>query len=119
MTDTIVIALPRFMGDAKKIADFLGADVREYTPDIFFEVFPHTRRIVAVMSMGIVVRMIAPLIHDKWNDPAVVVVSPDLSYAIPVLGGHHGANELAKELSFSWYPTGYHDSNRSNRQGFG
>jgi cobalt-precorrin 5A hydrolase len=99
MTDTIVIALPRFMGDAKKIADFLGADIREYTPDIFCDVFPHTRRIVAVMSLGIVVRKIAPLIHDKWNDPAVVVVSPDISYAIPVLGGHHGANELAKELS--------------------
>ncbi len=99
MTDTIVIALPRFMDDAKKIADFLGADLREYTPDIFAEVFPGTRRIVAVMSMGIVVRMIAPLMQDKWNDPAVVVVSPDISYAIPVLGGHHGANELAKELS--------------------
>ena len=52
------------------------------------------------MSMGIVVRRIAPLIHDKWNDPAVVVVSPDITYAVPVLGGHHGANELAKELSF-------------------
>jgi cobalt-precorrin 5A hydrolase len=100
MTDTIVIALPRFMDDAKKIADYLGADIREYTPDIFFEIFPSTRRIVAVMSMGIVVRRIAPLIHDKWNDPAVVVVSPDISYAVPVLGGHHGANELAKELSF-------------------
>jgi cobalt-precorrin 5A hydrolase len=100
MTDTIVIALPRFMDDAKKIAVFLGADIREYTPDIFLEVFPHTRRIVAVMSMGIVVRRIAPLIHDKWNDPAVVVVSPDISYAVPVLGGHHGANELAKKLSF-------------------
>jgi cobalt-precorrin 5A hydrolase len=27
------------------------------------------------------------------------VVSPDLAYAIPVLGGHHGANALAKELA--------------------
>jgi cobalt-precorrin 5A hydrolase len=51
------------------------------------------------MSMGIVVRSIAPLLEDKWNDPAVVVVSPDLAYAIPLIGGHHGANELAKELS--------------------
>ncbi|MDD1696582.1 MAG: cobalt-precorrin 5A hydrolase [Methanoregula sp.] len=99
MTDTIVIALPYFMENAKKIAGFLGADIREYTPEIFAEVFPITRRIVAVMSMGIVVRMIAPLIKDKWNDPAVIVVSPDISYAIPVLGGHHGANDLAKELS--------------------
>jgi cobalt-precorrin 5A hydrolase len=51
------------------------------------------------MSMGIVVRKIAPLLDDKWSDPAVVVISPDFRYAIPVLGGHHGANELAKELA--------------------
>lgn len=99
MNDTLVIALPRFLGRAEQIATFLGADVREYTPVLFSEIFPHTRRIVAVMSMGIVVRQIAPLVRDKWNDPAVVVVSPDLAYAIPVIGGHHGANELAKELA--------------------
>jgi cobalt-precorrin 5A hydrolase len=99
MNDTVVIALFRFLDKAKTIAQFLGAEVREYKPDIFSEVFPHTRRIVAVMSMGIVVRSIAPLLNDKWNDPAVVVVSPDLVYAIPLIGGHHGANELAKELS--------------------
>jgi cobalt-precorrin 5A hydrolase len=99
MNDTVVIALFRFLDKAKTIAQFLGAEVREYKPDIFSEIFPHTRRIVAVMSMGIVVRSIAPLLNDKWNDPAVVVVSPDLVYAIPLIGGHHGANELAKELS--------------------
>ncbi len=99
MNHTLVIALPRFIVHAERIGNFLGADVMEYTPDLFSEVFPHARRIVAVMSMGIVVRMIAPLIRDKWNDPAVVVVSPDFHYVIPVLGGHHGANELAKELA--------------------
>jgi cobalt-precorrin 5A hydrolase len=99
MTDTIVIALSRFLGEAERIADFIGAEVREYRPDIFLEIFPHTRRIIAIMSMGIVVRRIAPLIQDKWNDPAVVVVSPDIAFAIPLLGGHHGANKLAKELS--------------------
>jgi len=99
MTDTVVIALFRFLGEAKTVAEFLGAEVREYTPDLFSELFPRTRRIVAIMSMGIVVRSIAPLLNDKWNDPAVVVVSPDLAYAIPLIGGHHGANELAKELS--------------------
>ena len=99
MNDTVVIALPRFMDHAERIGNFLGADVREYTPGLFSEIFSHTRNIVAVMSMGIVVRGIAPLIQDKWNDPAVVVVSPDFLYAVPVLGGHHGANELAKKLS--------------------
>ncbi len=99
MTDTVVIALPRFMQEAERIGASLGAEVREYTPEIFSELFPEARRIVAVMSMGIVVRKIAPLLTDKWNDPAVVVVSPDMRYAIPLLGGHHGANSLAKELA--------------------
>jgi cobalt-precorrin 5A hydrolase len=99
MTRTVVIALPRFIGNAQQIASFLSAEVREYTPDIFEQIFPDTERIVALMSMGIVVRKIAPLLRNKWNDPAVVVVSPNFRFAIPVLGGHHGANELAKELS--------------------
>jgi cobalt-precorrin 5A hydrolase len=99
MTDTVVIALFRFLDKANTIAQYLGGEVREYRPDIFSEIFPHTKRIIAIMSMGIVVRSIAPLLKDKWNDPAVVVVSPDLAYAIPLIGGHHGANELAKELS--------------------
>ena len=99
MTETVVIALPRFSRDAERIATFLGAEFREYHPDIFSEIFPHSRRIVAVMSMGIVMRKIAPLLRDKWNDPAVVVVSPDLAYAIPLVGGHHGANALAQELA--------------------
>jgi len=99
MTDTVVIALFRFLDQANTIAQFLGGEVREYRPDIFSDIFPHTKRIIAIMSMGIVVRSIAPLLKDKWNDPAVVVVSPDLAYAIPLIGGHHGANELAKELS--------------------
>jgi len=99
MTDTVVIALPRFIGNAKRIAEYLGCEVREYGPETFAEIFPHADRIVALMSMGIAVRKIAPLLKDKWNDPAVVVVSPDMVYAIPVVGGHHGANKLAKELS--------------------
>jgi cobalt-precorrin 5A hydrolase len=99
MTDTVVIALPRFSREAERVATALHTEYREYSPGIFAEIFPHVRRIVAVMSAGIVVRQIAPLLRDKWNDPAVVVVSPDLAYAIPVLGGHHGANTLAQELS--------------------
>ena len=99
MTETVVIALPRFSRDAERIATFLGAEFREYHPDIFSEIFPQSHRIVAVMSMGIVMRKIAPLLRDKWNDPAVVVVSPDLAYAIPLVGGHHGANALAQELA--------------------
>lgn len=99
MTGTVVITFPYSKAEAERIAAFLGADVLEYSGEIFGQVFSEKKRIVALMSMGIVVRKIAPLLDDKWTDPAVVVVSPDLRYAVPVLGGHHGANELAKELA--------------------
>ena len=97
--DTVVIALPHFAGDAARVASFLGADRRTYSREIFREVFPRYRHIVALMSAGIAVRQLAPLLSDKWSDPAVVVVSPDLRYAIPLTGGHHGANELARRLA--------------------
>jgi cobalt-precorrin 5A hydrolase len=99
MTETVVITFPYSRKEAERIAEFLGAEVREYSADIFDEVFSRKKRIVALMSMGIVVRKIASLLDDKWTDPAVVVVSPDMRFAIPVLGGHHGANGLAKELA--------------------
>ncbi len=86
MTDTVVIALPYFLPDAERIAAFLGADVMTYTPEIFTWTFFQRKRIVALMSMGIVVRKIAPLLRDKWTDPAVVVVSPDLPVCNPAAG---------------------------------
>jgi len=46
-----------------------------------------------------VIRDIAPLLKDKWSDPGVVVVDSNLNFAIPILGGHHGANEIAKKLA--------------------
>lgn len=99
MTDTLVIALPFFFREAERIAIFLGADTCMYSQDTFSRAVAEKRRIVAIMSMGIVVRKIAPLLSDKWTDPAIVVVSPDMRYAIPLIGGHHGANRLAKELA--------------------
>lgn len=45
------------------------------------------------------VRDIAPLLNNKWSDPAVVVVDSNLNFAIPLLGGHHGANEISRKLS--------------------
>ncbi|HVN66203.1 MAG TPA: cobalt-precorrin 5A hydrolase [Methanomicrobiales archaeon] len=99
MTGTCVIALPRFMKKAGEIGRHLGADMVPYGPDAFASAFSAYSGIVAVMSAGIVVRSIAPLLRDKWTDPAVVVVSPDLSWAIPVAGGHHGANRIARSLA--------------------
>lgn len=98
MTTTVVIALPYFADKAKQIAAAVGGSFSAYHEDIFSDAFQRADRIIAVMATGIVVRKIAPLLKDKWQDPAVVVVSPDMRFAIPVSGGHHGANDLALEL---------------------
>ncbi len=99
MNETVVIAFPRSFPQAQRIAEHLDATLLPYDAEVFARVFGSARRIVALMSTGIVVRSVAPLLVDKWIDPAVVVVSPDLSYAIPLIGGHHGANELALQLA--------------------
>lgn len=92
---TVVTALPYFQEQGERIAKAINAEFIPYRSGLFSELFQTTQRIVAIMAIGIVIRNIAPLIHDKWTDPAVVVISPDMQYAIPVLGGHHGANDLA------------------------
>ena len=99
MTDTVVIALERFGKEAKTLAEMIGADYLRYSETAFNTAFESYREIAALMSAGIAVRRIAPLINDKWTDPCVVVISPDLRFAIPVLGGHHGGNDLARKLS--------------------
>jgi cobalt-precorrin 5A hydrolase len=45
---------------------------------------------IFVISIGAVVRMIAPLLVDKKVDPAVVCVDDDARYAICTLSGHVG-----------------------------
>ncbi|ABD42894.1 cobalamin (vitamin B12) biosynthesis CbiG protein [Methanospirillum hungatei JF-1] len=92
--NTVVTALPYFQERAERVASAINAEFIHYHSGLFSELYRTTQRIVAIMAIGIVIRNIAPLIHDKWTDPAVVVISPDMQYAIPVLGGHHGANDL-------------------------
>jgi cobalt-precorrin 5A hydrolase len=55
---------------------------------------------IFIMSTGIVVRVIAPLIKHKTEDPAVVVVDDGGNYAISLLSGHlGGANELTRRVA--------------------
>jgi cobalt-precorrin 5A hydrolase len=99
MRDTVVICLPHGRDRAAQVADLLGADLREYTRHAFADAWQEYRHIVAVMACGIVVRALGNLVQDKWADSTVVVCSPDLKFAIPLLGGHHGANAIAQALS--------------------
>lgn len=56
--------------------------------------------IIFIGAMGICVRMIAPLVRNKYSDPAVVCVDTLGHYVIPVLSGHvGGGNDLARKVA--------------------
>lgn len=59
------------------------------------------RPIVALCASGIVIRALAPLLDDKFGEPPVLTLARDGSSVVPLLGGHHGANELASLLAVS------------------
>ncbi len=56
--------------------------------------------LVCIMAAGIVVRAIAPLLHDKNTDPAIVVCDERGQFAISLLSGHlGGGNALAQQVA--------------------
>jgi cobalt-precorrin 5A hydrolase / precorrin-3B C17-methyltransferase len=55
--------------------------------------------VVSFLNVGATVRILAPLLGDKTTDPAVVCVDEAREFAVAVLGGHHGANTLARRVS--------------------
>src|SRR5574344_1012006 len=56
--------------------------------------------IVFIGALGICVRMIAPIVNDKYTDPAVICVDSVGRNAISVLSGHiGGANQLCEEVA--------------------
>jgi cobalt-precorrin 5A hydrolase / precorrin-3B C17-methyltransferase len=57
--------------------------------------FAAGRPILGLCASGILIRAIAPLLGAKEDEPAVVAVAEDGSVAVPLIGGHRGANLLA------------------------
>jgi len=55
--------------------------------------------VIGVCAAGILIRAVAPVLADKRHEPPVVAVPDDGSVAIPLLGGHRGANRLAKQVA--------------------
>ncbi|UIO99837.1 cobalt-precorrin 5A hydrolase [Halobaculum sp. CBA1158] len=74
-------------------------DLLEYHGDVFAEHWGEYDVFCGLMASGIAMRKTAPLLDDKWEDPAVVVVDEELTWAIPLTGGHHGANQVADDLA--------------------
>jgi cobalt-precorrin 5A hydrolase/precorrin-3B C17-methyltransferase len=77
-----------------------GADVAfDDAPAHFRGLFAQGRAIVGICAAGIAIRALAPALADKRDEPPVVMLSPDGKSVVPLLGGHRGANALARELA--------------------
>ncbi|WP_435197355.1 cobalt-precorrin 5A hydrolase [Natronomonas sp. EA1] len=99
-----IISFERKLDTAREIKAGIGdgydrVDIIEYHGDVFAEHWGDYDCFVGLMASGIAMRKTAPLLDDKWDDPAIVVVDEELTWAIPITGGHHGANQVAHDLS--------------------
>ncbi len=84
-----------------------GREGRVNKADAFFpNALDHARMlfqaghpVIGVCAAGILVRAVAPVLADKHTEPPVIAIPDDGSTVIPLLGGHHGANRLAKQIA--------------------
>lgn len=83
---------PAGIAGANPYADFRG-EVRS--------LFVAGRPIVGLCASGILIRCLANLISDKREEPPVIAVAEDGSSVVPLLGGHRGANALARQIATS------------------
>ena len=75
---------------------YINKKLKEFVPEIFGEY----DYIIFIMACGIVVRTIAPLIENKFSDPAILVSDEKGKNIISLLSGHMGgANEMTLFIS--------------------
>ncbi|MEM1232750.1 MAG: precorrin-3B C(17)-methyltransferase [Pseudomonadota bacterium] len=76
-------------------ADAFFANALDHVQGLFAAGVP----VVGVCASGILIRAVAPLLADKTTEPPVVSVSDDGAVVVPLLGGHRGANRLARDIA--------------------
>jgi Cobalamin biosynthesis protein CbiG len=55
--------------------------------------------IVGVCASAVLIRGVAGCLQNKLNEPPLIAVAEDGSAVVPLLGGHHGANDLAHQIA--------------------
>ncbi|NLQ16604.1 cobalamin biosynthesis protein CbiG [Marinomonas sp. M1K-6] len=78
----------------------------DYKPKPFAEfvqtAFKNADWLVFICATGIVMRTLAPVLQDKYQDPPVLVLDEEGKFVIPLLSGHEGgANEWGAHVARS------------------
>lgn len=76
-------------------ADVTFANALDHARDLFAA----GHAVIGVCASGILIRAVAPLLSDKTAEPPVLSVSDDGGVVVPLLGGHRGANRLARQVA--------------------
>jgi cobalt-precorrin 5A hydrolase / precorrin-3B C17-methyltransferase len=79
---------------------FAGCDVTYHKAKLHLaQLFRERRAIVGLCASGILIRALGSELGDKHNEPAVIAVAEDGGSVVPLLGGHHGANAIARKIA--------------------
>lgn len=85
------------------LMDGLANEVMPYTGALSSRIpglFSRFDQLVFFLSVGAVVRLIAPHLGSKYQDPGVLVIDSAARFVIPVLSGHvGGGNAYAERLA--------------------
>ena len=99
MPEVTVIVAEKFSEAMRSIPNAL----RSYSGALMDEIasmFSNYDQIVFFVSLGAVVRLIAPHLKSKDEDPGILVVDDAAQFVIPVLSGHvGGANAYAEHVA--------------------
>ncbi|MGZ8362202.1 MAG: precorrin-2 C(20)-methyltransferase, partial [Allosphingosinicella sp.] len=76
-------------------ADVVFADAGQHLRMLFTE----GRPLVGICAAGILIRALALVLGDKRHEPPVLAVAEDASVVVPLLGGHRGANAIARAIA--------------------
>ena len=63
------------------------------------DLFCSGRPIIGICAAGILIRAVAPHLKHKGTDAPVISVAETGRFVVPLIGGHHGAITLARQVS--------------------
>lgn len=114
MSSTVIVVLTQTgLTTAERVRTAIGdAEIHGYIPRVtgadhgFDAVAEHLRSsfndgkaIVGICAAGILIRALASQLGNKREEPPVIAVAEDGRFVVPLLGGHHGGNDLAHAVA--------------------
>lgn len=112
MQPAIIVLSTSALSLARQIARLTGGAIHgsaarvQRTDVAFTDAGEHIRALftaghplIGLMASGALIRILAPYLSDKESEPPVLAVAEDGTSVVPLLGGHNGANQLARHIA--------------------